>query len=508
MVGISGKIAFNVIANYLGQGWSALMAIAFLPVYIAELGFESFGLIGFFAVLQSALSVFDFGITATLTREAAQQSNGMRTAQSLRELVRSCELVCGASNIFIALIVWVLADRLASDWVNTRLLEPESVATSIALMSIVITTRLQEGIYRGVLLGMGMQVLLNIVIALLATVRYAGAVSVLLYGSPNIVTFFVWQVLVSLISLVVLAAFTYRRLPMTHQPQRFSIEALASIWRFSAGMAVVAGLSILMANLDRLILSGIIQLDEFGRYALAAAAASTLYLFAVPITQGFYPDMVGMYSRADRNGLTRLHHVSSQMVAVAAGSMAIIFIVFSKPILFVWSGNAVFANEISPIFSILAVAALSNCLGHVGHNLQIVTGATKGLAFTSIGAVLLMLFILPVAVANQGVAGAAKAWMVIATLQAAIVLYLPHRNCVQGEGLSWLLRDIIPPLTGAAATAWLFSYLIPQPEMGRLALAAFLVVAACSSFAAAMCLAPEVRARLKSIIRQKRSKPC
>ena len=89
MVGASGKIAFNVIANYLGQGWSALMAIAFLPVYIAELGFESFGLIGFFAVLQSVLSVFDFGITATLTREAAQQSNGMRTALSLRELVRS-----------------------------------------------------------------------------------------------------------------------------------------------------------------------------------------------------------------------------------------------------------------------------------------------------------------------------------------------------------------------------------------------------------------------------------
>jgi O-antigen/teichoic acid export membrane protein len=425
----------------------------------------------------------------------------VRTAQSLRELVRSCEFIGGVSNIFLALIVWALADRLASDWINAHLLDSESVAVSIALMGVVIGIRLQEGIYRGVLFGLGMQVLVNVVSALLATARYAGAVAVVLYGPTNIVAFFAWQVIVSLISLVILAVLAYRHLPVTNQIQRFSAEARVSIWRFSAGMAVVTGLSILTANLDRLILSGIIQLDEFGRYALAAAAASTLYLFVVPITQGFYPDMVGAHSRGDRSGLVRLHHASSQVVAVAAGSMAILLMLFSMPILFVWSGNAAFANEISPILSILAAAALANCLGHVGHNLQIVTGATRSLVITGGGTVLLALFILPVAAANQGPAGAANAWLVIAILQAGIVLFLPHRSCVRGEGLRWLLQDTVPPLTGAAATAWLFSRFTPQPEMGRLILGAFLVVAACTSFAAATWLAPGIRARLKFIFR-------
>ena len=500
MSGISRRITLNVIANYLGQGWSAFMAVAFLPVYISAFGFESYGLIGFFTVLQSTLLIFDVGVTATLTREAANQSSGLRTKQSLRNLVRSCEYIGGLLNTLIALLVWGLADRLAGEWINSNLLPAETVVLSIALMGIVIAIRLQEGIYRGVLLGLGSQVILNVASALLATARYGGSAVVVYYGFQNIIAFFIWQVFVSLISLVVFAVLAYRRLPVTHQPQRFSLESLVSIWRFSAGMAVVAGLSILMANLDKLIFSGIFQLDEFGRYVLAATVASTLYLFVVPITQGFYPYMVDAYSRGDRRLLILLHHTSSQAVTVVAGSMAILLILFSWPVLFVWSGNDSVAREISPILSVLATAALANSLGHVGHNLQIVTGATRSLLVTSSGTLLLALFVLPVVAINHGLAEAAQVWLGIAILQASIVLYLPHRSCVRGEGFQWLFRDVIPPLAGALSTVWLLSCFIPEPEMGRLLLSGYIVVTVCASFGVAVWLAPNLRDRLKATL--------
>ena len=41
----------NLIANYNGQGWTALMGLAFVPLYSKYLGIESYGLIGLFAVL-------------------------------------------------------------------------------------------------------------------------------------------------------------------------------------------------------------------------------------------------------------------------------------------------------------------------------------------------------------------------------------------------------------------------------------------------------------------------
>ena len=45
----------NLIANYLGQGWTALMGLAFIPLYIKYLGIEAYGLIGIFALLQGWL---------------------------------------------------------------------------------------------------------------------------------------------------------------------------------------------------------------------------------------------------------------------------------------------------------------------------------------------------------------------------------------------------------------------------------------------------------------------
>ncbi len=482
------------------------MAIAFLPVYVASLGFEAYGLIGFFAAIQTMLAVFDFGITATLMRESSCYRSGVRSMQSLRDLVRSSELIMAVSNTLLALTVWALAERLANDWVKANQMNLEPVAISIALMGVVIAARLQEGIYRGVLLGLGRQVIINVVYALFATARYAGAVAVLHYGSASIVAFFSWQVLVSVLSLIVLATLANRYLPTPDRPPRFSLESLVSIWRFSAGMAIVAGLSIAMAHLDKLILSGVLPLDEFGRYALAATAAGVLYLFVVPITQGFYPDMVSMHAAGDRGALIRLHHASSQLVAVSAGSMAIVFMLFSKPILYVWSGNAELATVISPLLVILAAAALVNCLGYIGHNLQVVSGTPSILAVMGASAVLLTLVVLPTVTDKYGLSGGAFAWLGIAVLHAGILLVLAHKGALQGEGLRWLTIDTALPLLGAAAIAWLLSRFTPEPEVGgRLVLAIYLVVTVWVTIATAAFIAPDLRVQARSFLTRRRA---
>lgn len=45
----------NVIANHIGQGWTAMMGLVFIPLYIKYLGIEAHGLIGIFAMLQAWL---------------------------------------------------------------------------------------------------------------------------------------------------------------------------------------------------------------------------------------------------------------------------------------------------------------------------------------------------------------------------------------------------------------------------------------------------------------------
>ena len=83
----------NLIANYLGQVWNPLMGLAFVPLYFKYLGIEAYGLIGLFALLQAYLSLLDMGMTPTLSREMARFTGGSRSAQSIRDLLCSIEII-------------------------------------------------------------------------------------------------------------------------------------------------------------------------------------------------------------------------------------------------------------------------------------------------------------------------------------------------------------------------------------------------------------------------------
>jgi O-antigen/teichoic acid export membrane protein len=81
----------NLVANYIGQIWSAVMSIAFIPLYIKYLGIESYGLIGLFGMVLTWLGLLDLGMTPTLSREMARYTGGAHTAGSIRNLLRSIE---------------------------------------------------------------------------------------------------------------------------------------------------------------------------------------------------------------------------------------------------------------------------------------------------------------------------------------------------------------------------------------------------------------------------------
>ena len=64
----------NVTANLIGRIWSVVSVYVFIPAYLAFLGPEAFGLVGFYTTLVSVVAFADLGLTATLNREMARLS--------------------------------------------------------------------------------------------------------------------------------------------------------------------------------------------------------------------------------------------------------------------------------------------------------------------------------------------------------------------------------------------------------------------------------------------------
>ena len=83
----------NVIANLLGRGWSALMALAFVPFYLRYIGVEGYALVGFSLTLFAIASLLDLGIGTTLNRELARRAANRTHAQDARDLVRTLEAI-------------------------------------------------------------------------------------------------------------------------------------------------------------------------------------------------------------------------------------------------------------------------------------------------------------------------------------------------------------------------------------------------------------------------------
>ena len=183
----------NVLANYLGQAWTALMNLVFVPVYIRYLGMEAYGLIGIFIMLQAWLTLLDMGMTPTLSREMSRYTAGAHSVQSIRDLLRTMEFICFTIAVLLCVLILLSSAWLASHWLQTEKIPTDKLAGAISVMGLVIALRFIEGLYRGAIVGLQQQVWLNIANAFLATLRSGGAVLVLIWIAPTIEYFFLWQ---------------------------------------------------------------------------------------------------------------------------------------------------------------------------------------------------------------------------------------------------------------------------------------------------------------------------
>lgn len=491
----------NVIANFAGQGWTAVMGLAFIPLYIHYLGVEAFGLIGLYAVLQAWLALLDMGMTPTLNREMARFTAGTHSAQSIHDLLRSLEMIAVCIAATIAVSVWAASGFLASDWLQAEKLPAGVVAQAISIMGLVIALRFIESIYRGSLFGLQQQVWYNAVNAVLATLRHGGVVFVLAWISPDIQAFFYWQVAISLSAAAILAVGVHRALPAPPTSPRFSPGAIAEIWKFAGGTMAVTFLAILLTQLDKILLARLLPLEMFAYYTLAAAVAGALYLAIGPITSAFSPRMVEFSTRVDQTGLKETYHLGAQLVTLVTAPAVMLLCFFSGDIIYVWSGSVELAKNVAPILSVLALGVFLNGLMHMPAQLQLAYGWVRLGINTNLVAVSLLVPAIFWAVPRYGAMGAAWIWVMLNAGYILVNVQLMHRRLLAKEKWKWYFADVLVPLVGGAGVMLLASRFRPESYQDRLQGLVFLLIVGALAFAATATLADRVRPRLWALVR-------
>jgi O-antigen/teichoic acid export membrane protein len=489
----------NVFANSAGRLWAAGLSLAVVPLQIHFVGIEAYGLLGVFQSLAAIFSLLDLGLGNVLNRELARYSVQDGGAQAMRDLVRTIEAAYWAIGIAIGVCVALLAAPIADHWLQAAQMPRASLVDALVLMGIALACQWPRSLYYSGLMGLQSQVVANVASAAVATVLNVGGVLILWQLSASITALLAWYAAVGLLEALVVAWLLWRALPRASAPASLAPRLLAGQWRFAVGMTAVSATSILLTQIDKIILSKALPLEAFGYYSLAARVAGGLFYLIVPVTTAYFPRFSQLVASGRREELAPVYHKGCQVMSVAVLPAAAILALYPAELLQLWTRDAAIVANSSAILAVLALGNALNGMMGLPAALQFAYGWTRLVFVFNAVAVALFAPLVYVMAARHGGLGAAFVWLTLNVGYVAVMLPLMHRRLLAGELASWLRRDFGAPLAAAFAAAGAWRLVVPG-EGSAAALLGIAAAAGCAVVAAGWA-AVELRPALARALR-------
>jgi len=429
-----------------------------VPFYLRYLGVESYGLIGFLTFTQSVVvALLDFGLGPTISREVARGS-AQGDLQAASELLRTLATIYWTTAAAIFTVFLLAAPLIAGRWLSTDQLSVETVASAAAFIGLVIACRWPLGLYQSVLVGAQRLATSSAINIAIVTVANVGGVAILAFVSATAQALFAWQGFVALIGSFAMMRAAWRSIGPT-QRVPFSWDRLRRVWRFSAGVSVVAMTSIALLQLDKGVLSSLLSLEQFGRYMLAVLVANSLYVLLRPLFNTIYPKMSALVVSGSVDQLSEFYRTGTRLLASILFPIAAAVSVSSNDLVYVWTRDATMAQSVGPLVSLLVWGTALNGIMYFPYALQLAFGRPR-LALTVNVSLIAIYAPLAVALTSvHGVVGGAAAWATINVIYLFLGTWLTHRHLLRGIAARWLTSNVFVPLVISAlvigASTWL-----------------------------------------------------
>lgn len=393
------------------MGTVALAPILALPWYLAALGPKQFGLIGFIVMLQAVLGLLDAGVSQALVREFVvrldSKVNGPRSTASL---LFCFELFYWLFALSAGCTTLLLADTIASHWLNLDGLSITNGKEAIYGAAALFVVQFPGSIYRSVMIGAQVQVTLNCIMLSGALLRHIGGVFVVL-AWPALSTYLIWHVSIALIETLVRGRSAWMSLGIKRKHAHWEIGELRLTWKGIASMSGATWLGALTVQVDKIVLSRMVAIEQFGYYMVAATVATGLLQLVYPLLLAVLPRAIQL--RTEPDALLRLGIKLVWQIGLLAGLAALFFIFVGEWLLSVWLRNPEAVTIIYPLMAILFVGTCLNAFFNVGYIYWIVHMKVQRIFQVSALALVLSVMLIPPLVAWKGAIGAAFGWLTI-----------------------------------------------------------------------------------------------
>jgi len=494
------KLKRNIIANYLSQGYSAAAGILTVPTYVKYMGAEAYGLVGFYGMLQAWFLILDAGLSTTLSREVARYNGGGTSLAVLTRLKRVLELIFLVIGV-LGIVVFALGGTaIATKWLKIVQLSLPEVVHSVQLMGVIIALRWMSCLYRGVVSGFEQQVWLSGFNTVVTTLRFVLSIPLVALVDNSPQSFFLYQAAISAIELAVLVLKANTLIPARGVAGLVDWAALKPALRFASGVAFTSVVWVLVTQVDKLALSKLLPLSSYGEFTLAVLLANGINLLSGPISTALIPRMTSLAAGDGHDDMLALYRKFTQIVGVVTVPAAITLFVFSREIMFAWTGNPLLAQRAAPILGFYALGNAVLSIAAFPYYLQYAKGNIRMHLIGNAIFVVLYLPLVLLCAREWGGAGAAAAWLAMNLSYLLAWVPLVHRRLAPGLHQRWLLADVCQ-VAVAAGLPFILHALTAIRLDGRFSGAAMAVAYGMASLACAIAASPALRAPLLHRIR-------
>ncbi len=416
-----------------------------LPFYLKYLGAEAYGLVGFFTMLMSWMALLDLGLSTTLARETAKLKDKINGLYELKKITISVEVFFIVISIIIFSVIFFGSGWISTYWLDVKELSYETVESTIKIMAFLIVLRWFVGLYQGTIIGFEHHIWLNIYKIIFATLKFFGAFLLIVFVSDNIVHFFYFQLLVSIFEFIVikLKIDSYMKVSQMVSPSFVTLKQIAP---FALSIAYTSSVWVFITQLDKLMLSHYLPLNEYGFFTLVILVSGAILQIFQPIGQSILPRMTSLLSNGEEKKMIDLYHKATQLGAIVVLAVSGMVAVFSYELLYSWTGNIEASQWAAPILfwyalgnGVVSLLSFQYYMQYAHGNLKYHVKGNTYFGFIQIIVIIL-------AVHFYGALGAGITWF---GLQTFFLLWWPgfiHSKFAPGIHKDWVFKDILPIL--------------------------------------------------------------
>ncbi|MGV6394390.1 lipopolysaccharide biosynthesis protein [Pseudomonas caspiana] len=438
----NSSVIRNTALSYAGQAYVLLVGILIMPFYLGHLGAEAYGLIGFFAVMQAWLQLLDAGMSPSLVRAVAHQQGTLASERNSGQLLRSFEIIFLPLAVLSCVAIYLSSPWIAGQWLNAKELQPETLTHCISLMGLVIALRLYSTLYKSGIQGLEQHAWLNVANIIIATLRYFGGLLLVSHYSQDPVDFFAFQVLVGLVETLIFAGRAWQQMPTPQWLTGFNWALVKPILPFAASMSLTAVLWIVLTQIDKVLLSELLPLDQYGYFSLVALITTGIMTLSNPLAQTLLPRLTVLMAEEREADMHALFLAANRFVCTFLFPLAALIALHGKFLIYAWTGDWNAALWSQQILGWYALGSAIMAMSAFQFYLQYAHGQMQLHVWYSVISALVTVPVMFLAIHYHGVYGAALAWFFLRAVSFALWPMIVHQRLAPGLHGQWL-RDII-----------------------------------------------------------------